>query len=234
MPLKEHDLRRGFDLNRRLAARSVAPNDHDLGDRMVSVLRRGIFNMHVDGWVQQRMLARFFQVPEEVVVDAVGMINSIRAEDGAPYFETKLDEKRQVWLKAVLQGADAAADTTSPPQAGSPEPAPKEDACDSELAEAPCDGARPSTHAEEVEELRAQLATERARREEVQHAWEQDLRSKMQAEHSRARQDSAKHMKSAMDVVLTELLQQREKLEQLEGQHRPEPTASGPGKPASA
>ena len=95
MPL-EHDLRRGFDLHRRLAARSdstvAAHLGHDLGDRMVSVLHKGIFSraptsMHVDGWVKLPLLARFFQVPEEVAVDAVHMINSIPAEDGAPYFE---------------------------------------------------------------------------------------------------------------------------------------------------
>ena len=246
---------------RRFRSLAFAAMDHDLGRRMFKALCGGKIRSQYGGWVKRRALAQFLQVREEAIAKIVDGTASIRNDEGKPYFETELDERRHVCIKAnasleemallgVLQPvsevqdleADAAAGT--PPGSSEdnwgtkwPGPAPKEAACHSEpqgmVAEPPCDGTRPS-HAEEVRELRVELAAERALREEVQHECELErhLRSQMQemqAEHSQARLDATEQI----DMVIA-VRCQRQKLEQLEGQPRPKAQPASARAPAAS
>ena len=85
---------------RRFRSLAFAAMDHDLGRRMFKALCGGKIRSQYGGWVKRRALAQFLQVREEAIAKIVDGTASIRNDEGKPYFETELDERRHVCIKA--------------------------------------------------------------------------------------------------------------------------------------
>ena len=200
-----------------------------LSRQMISVLRGGMIRHQHDGWVKQRTLARYLNVPEKLVMDVCE--TSIR-DDGKPYFKREYGQRGHICISAIdsrqeevmleVMEADAAAGSL---------PDSDDNWGDTWLGKNVKDE---DPAKDEVEQLREQLEQERALREHLeaeqqeqarqfqqqlqqqQHLVQQDMQEKQtKKEHEEMQQQAIEFILKEMHDQQGEVMQQKQQQEQL-------------------